>query len=1410
MTTLELLQTLQTKNIKIWAEAGKLKFRAPEGVMNPDIKRDLKAHKAELLSLLEGQNGRSEAITVAPRDQSLPASMMQNRLWFLDQMTPGTPIYNIPLSFRLRGDLNIEALSNSLNHVIARHEALRTTFVVEGDSVVQKIAPTLTLAMPIINLSNLSKTDQETAIKTFGEQVVDYRFDLEVGPLLYSELLQLAGDEFIWLINMHHIISDAWSVQLLLEELSSFYEAELTNSNPSLPPLPIQYADYAAWQQACFKTKKFSKQLAYWQKQLTGAPRLLALPTDRVRPSIQTYQGDSISLPLPADLLAQLRHLNSQTGTTLFMTLLSTFKLLMARLSGQNDILVGIPIAGRNRYEIEKVIGFFINSLALRTCLSPEESYRELLEKVRNSTLDAYANQDIPFEQVIEMLKIERSLSHTPLFQVFFNMFMINDSGLSLSNVSVEQILDNEFSAKFDMTLYVREQGEQVSLRFVYNKDLFAKTRIAEMASQYKSLLAQTVAHPDTKLGDFSLQTKTSKSQLPNPTLPLSSEWMGAIQDRLTHHANLQPENTAVVDKNDCWTYAELEKRSNQLAHYLRQQGVQNEDIVAIYAHRSASLVWAIMAVLKAGAAYTILDPAYPATRQIVYIEMAKPSFLLQVEAAGGLPKEVASRVAALGQFVLPDLKTAVKQNLCADLASNPPQIDIGAESLAALSFTSGSTGLPKGVLGRHGPLTHFLPWQTERMSLTEADRFSMVSGLAHDPLQRDIFTTIWVGAQLHIPEQNVIGTPGQLADWFTTSKITFAHLTPPMVQMLVDTAHTTLPMLRYISFIGDKLTRQDILRTRKVAPSAICLNSYGSTETQRAVSYHFIAPDDNSWQKSVYPLGKGIPDSQLLLLNQQGHLAGIGEVAEIYMRSPHLARGYLENGALTAARFITNPFTNQANDTLYRTGDLGRYLPDGQVVFVGRADRQVKIRGYRIEPGEIEAVLTQADEVNQALVIRYDHPAQGAALAAYVLVSNTAVTPQSLRAFIDSQLPNYMIPHPIIFMNELPLTPNGKLDIEALPDPLEVINESTADTAVFPRTQLESELAKIWADVLGLKSVGVTDNFFEMGGHSLLAVSLFQKIEANLGKKLPFLTLFQCPTVAEMAQSFNQLAEDSEWNSLVTMQSGNSEKTPFFYMHGLGGGVVDYGELTRLVGEDQPAYGILAQGVDGKSEPHKTIEAMAQNYIDIIRNVQPTGPYLLGGYCYGGVVAFEVARQFEAAGESVEFVAIFEGYAPLPHHEQERLWQNPKQIIHFLQNIPYWLHEFQQLGRDKMWTRALRKLRISRKRIQQKMGFETSIGVHDLIDDAAEVPALYQKLMAVQLSARRQYQAGPINGRVALFRTRARPLFRSHDPRMGWQKVAKGGVSVHMIAGEHFNILERPYVESLATTLRQEIDDLE
>lgn len=1058
-----------------------------------------------------------------------PLSYSQQRLWFLDRLEQAQSTYHLVKIVRLQGILDVDALHRGLNTLVQRHETLRTTFEQRDDGPVQVINDYQPIALerPLFRGSTL-----EDAVQQASEEI-NRPFDLSAERLVRAVLFRLGGEEHLLLIIMHHIITDGWSMDLLFSELSSVYNAIQAQEAPELPPIPMQYSDYAIWQLEQRDNRLLEPQLGYWREQLAGELPTLDLPTDYQRPPIQTHEGAQEKHQLSEVLVRRLKELSDSERVTLFMTLLAAFNVLLARYSGQTDIIVGAPIAGRNRAELEGIVGCFINSIVLRTDLQGPLSFRDLLSRVRKVALQAYENQDASFEQLLEELNPERDLSRTPLFQVYFNMIVQSSLPLQLTGLKVERVERLSMDSKFDFTLYLIEQEGRVLLNLVYDRSLFTAKRMRTVLSQYRALLEQVVDEPDRDITQFSLLTEQSVAVLPNPACELGRDWLGPVHEKLTEHARRAPGHPAVRDMGFTWSYGELEARTNQLARCLRDQGIVPGDIVAIYAHRSASVVMSVLGVLKAGAAFLLLDSAYPPSRLTSYVEQARPRGFLSLEGAGPLPEKLAAacNTCRCHLFLSEDGK-------CSDVLGNYSEsrysVRVEADSLAYLTFTSGSSGKPKGVLGKHGSLSYFLPWQVEQFVLDSEDRFSMLSGLSHDPLQRDIFTALWVGGTICVPDINTIGTPGRLARWMAEEEVTFTHLTPAMSQVLTEAgdASRQVTSLRGAFFVGDRLSRHDVLRLSRLAPNVTCINSYGSAETQRAVGYYIIKLESEGHgfqERAIYPLGRGIPGAQLLILNRCGGLAGVGEMGEIYVRSHHIALGYLDEVEKTKQTFVTNPYTGYPGDKMYKTGDLGRYQPDGNVEFLGRTDYQVNIRGFRIELQEIEAVLREHRNVQKAVVVARNDRNGEAKLTAYVVHEEDYEAIRiELRHHVKEKLPEHMVPSSFVMLSQLPLTPNGKVDYDALPKP------SPEDLAVEgtyqkPGNAIEQSLTCLWRELFRLEQVSVGDNFFDIGGHSLLAMQMISRVRDKFHVELPLIAVFDNPTLRELSDCIRVLQGDSE-----------------------------------------------------------------------------------------------------------------------------------------------------------------------------------------------------------------------------------------------------------------------------------------
>jgi len=1090
--------------------------------------------------LRRNQSGVSvPPIMPVPRDGPLPLSFSQQRLWFLHKLNPEFTAYNIPAVFDIKGQLNVPALERALNEIIMRHESLRTSIAETDGNPVQQIVPSVTFTLPVVDLSHLPEDQAAAEVQRLSIDDARKPYDIQNAPLMRAKLLRLGEQDHVLILNFHHIVSDGSSLVIFYQEVAGLYKASLEEIDVSLPPLQVQYVDYAVWQHDWFQGEACESQLAYWKGQLSDVSPL-NLPTDDERPLTQTFRGARRSKMLSVELAEELKDLSRRAGVTRFMTLLAAFNLLLSRHTGQEDIVVGSTIAGRNRPELDGVIGFFINALALRTDLSGNPSFIDLLKRVREVCLDAYTHQDLPFEKVVEELNPQRDFSRNPLFQVLFNWADVSERVLTLPGCEIVKLSYAAPSAKFDLTVYAPEIDGRVELAIVYNAELFSEARIAGLLEQFSCLLSQIVEKPERSIDQYSLVTPSAQAVLPDPTETLDDTWEGAFHELLSKQAEHAPERLAVVDPNETWTYRELDMRSNQLANYLVASGIQPNDIIAIYAHRTSALVLALLGILRAGAVFVILDPTYPASRLISYLRIARPRGWVHIEGAGELSQELRDYLAGLDlccRLTLPNGKASSDRSPWQDYSSRDLGVPIQADDPAYVAFTSGSTGEPKGVLCRHGPVTHFLPWHKKTFDVGASDRVGLVSGLSYSLLHRDIFTPLFLGATLYVPGPNDMESPERLSNWLRQTGITVLHLTPALGQLMQTVSERILPSLRCVFFAGDVLTTHDTAMIRKSAPNSKILNFYGATETQRAVGYYAV-PEHISTQarggRQAIPLGRGIKDVQLLLLTAGGQLAGIGELGELYVRSPHLARGYVGDDELTQQKFIVNPFTKKSGDRLFRTGELGRYLPDGNVEWVGRKGRRVNIRGFRVELGEVESVLSQHPAVKDVAVIAKDFLVGGPSptssnelrLVAYVVPElDQPLSIDGLRSFLRAILPDYMVPSHFLILGRLPLTPNGKVDHQALLAANQPL--SVSEVAFFaPRTDVEQTLSHIVAQVLGREQVGLDENFFRLGGHSLLAAQVAARVREIFGVALELRSFLETPTVANLARQVEVLVK--------------------------------------------------------------------------------------------------------------------------------------------------------------------------------------------------------------------------------------------------------------------------------------------
>jgi amino acid adenylation domain-containing protein len=1044
-----------------------------------------------------GPHTAAAALVPVPRTGKLRLSFGQQRLWFLDQLEGANAIYNIPQTFRMTGELDVQALEHSINELVRRHESLRTSLATDEDQPLQLIADELILALHITDLRDLPIEQRESEMERLVNEEAHRPFDLSKGPLLRARLLQLDIEEHVLLIVTHHVVSDRWSMGLMAEELAQLYSAFKEGKPSPLAELPIQYADYAAWQRQWLQGEEVATQVVYWKHQLRGAPAVLELHTDRPRPAIQSYRGATCSRLIPKDLVSQLISLSHAEGVTLFMTLLAAFQTLLARYSGQEDIVVGTPIANRNRVELERLIGFFVNTLALRADLSGNPTFRELLGRVREVALGAYANEEVPFEKLVEELRPERSLSHNPIFQVLFALQNAPLQALELPGLQLKRMPSYTNTSMFDMAWFAIEVPEGLLLRAEYSTDLFEADTIERALGHFHILLEAIVAQPQQRIRDLPILSEMERSQLLVDFNATAAEFP---QDVCLHNffeaqAEHTPEAVAVICGEERVSYRSLNDRANQLAHFLQKRGVGPEVLVGICVERSIEMMVGILAILKAGGAYVPLDPNYPKQRLASILEDARVPILLTQQALRSALPDHAAEVFCLDQD-WPTISGESTSNATSPVRPN---------HLAYVLFTSGSTGRPKGVAIEHRSPATFISWAQTVFNAQELAGVLFSTSICFDLSIFEMFAPLSVGGTIIVASNALY-----LATLPSAHAVTLINTVPSAMAELVRTG-VVPPSVQVVNLAGEALPAslvEDIYANTKVKK---VFNLYGPTEDTTYSTYTLVP------RGARVTIGRPIANTQAFVLDSHRELVPVGLPGELYLAGEGLARGYYGQPDLTAERFVSNPFADQRGSRMYRTGDLCRWLTDGNIEYLGRIDNQVKLRGFRIELGEIESTLTQYPDVRQAVVVaREDEPGMKRLVAYVVPDANVELRCQDLQAHLKQTLPDFMIPAAFVIMDALPLTPNGKVNRRALPAPEYRPDERS--TYVEPRTATEQQLAAIWAEVLHVPRVSIHDNFFALGGHSLLAAQVISRACRVLGTTLPLRSLFESPTIAELA----------------------------------------------------------------------------------------------------------------------------------------------------------------------------------------------------------------------------------------------------------------------------------------------------
>jgi len=1366
-----------------------------------------------LAKMLEEQQ-QTLPLQAIDRRHPLPLSFAQERFWLLHQLAPDNPFYNVSIAFKVCGDLNVIALEASFNEIIRRHEVLRTQFATVDGKLMQIVSENWQFNLEVFEAN--SAEERSTQIDRFVAEISKQSFDLKNDILLRSALLKLSETEWIFIVTVHHIAFDKWSEGIFCRELTTLYAAFCQGQPSALRELPIQYGDFASWQRQKLNPQMRQKQLNYWQQTLSGNLPRLAFPADSSPVSGGDYRGAKVHRILPASLAKALKNISRQEGTTRFATLLAVFNVLLNRYTGEEDIIIGSPIATRNHIKLDGAIGCFLNSIALRTDVSGNPTFRELLRRVRPAIEDAKSHQDVPFEQVVEALDIERHPHRPPVFDAMLNVLNTPPQTLKLAGLELTPLEVGEPESQFAMTLYVEERSGEMDLILLYQQARFSSQRMEILLEQFETLIEQVVADPDRPISEYSLITATSRQILPNPSVELPVPAYPSIVEQFATQAR-KVSNLAVIQQgNRTWSYRELYRSACILAGVLQRAGVGKGDTVAVCGDRSFGVIASMLGVFFRGGVLLTLDRNLPSQRHEVMLRESRAKCLLAV----GEP--IAAEVPAISV----DSQTGRPANARFDDNFILPTIDPDAP--AYIFFTSGTTGVPKGVLGRHKGLAHFLTWQRETFKVQPGDRSAQLTGLSFDVVLRDIFLPLTSGATLCLPDASVNLSAKSVLPWMERQGITLLHTVPSLAQSWIADrpAGVSLRSLRRIFFAGEPLTDNLILAWRQAFPEAgEIVNLYGPTETTLAKFSYRVAPNP---LPGIQPVGFPQPSVQGLILSENNRLCGIGEAGEIVIRTPFRSLGYINASERDMQRFAPNPWGNDADDIVYRTGDRGRYRPDGSIEILGRVDRQVKIRGVRIEPGEIEAVLNAHPAVAQAVVVvREDRPGNKRLVAYAVRQRERETTTVEVREFLKGKLPQFMLPEAIVLLDSLPLTPNGKVDRRSLPVPEEGHPEESQEI-VLPRNTLESQLLSIWQQVLGIENIGIRDNFFELGGHSLMMVSLFDAIERELGKTLPMSLLFEAPTIEALAHHFQPAEVDRSWDSLVQIRPGNPAKPPLFLIHEVHGKILMYHTLARHLTGDRAVYGLRPYGKEGFPILHTRIPEMVAYYIAKICSVQPQGPYFLGGMCAGGNLAFEVALQLQDQGQEVAFVALFDSLDVRELVKAGKVRDRIQQNRRMESLTRAFSAEGQPRGQSRPRLRMLKTLQRKVKgfvtyQIRSKVDRlweESKLVVYRFcLDRRLPLPNFLRDIPVDRILdfAKRTYTIrGMYQGRLTLFRaTKADETLKFDRPRIeltdnpffGWEKRAGDGVDIYDVPGGHASMIQEPNVRVLAEQLQECLD---
>ena len=1322
-----------------------------------------RAHKRSLLANTLG--GSTEGVGLCP------LSLAQKRLWFLEQLAPGTAAYNISSGLRLSGDLDAQAIRRSVDAIIARHETLRTTFVTLGSEVFQAVSPSAQAEIPTLDLRAVPESAREREVYDVACAEARRPFDLQCCPLLRLMLIRLRDTEHVLLFTAHHLVSDGWSLGVFVEELIEFYEADLDKRRCCLPPLRIQYADYAEWQHESLAGEELARQARYWKARLAGSTPLLELPSDHVRPAEPSFDGGVFSVPLGADLVERLKRLAQREETTIFTVLLAAFNVLLFRYTHQEDVCIGVSVAGRRHLEIEALIGLFVNMLVIRTDMAGNPKFTDLLAQVRDASLDAHANQDLPFEKIVEELHPKRSLTYNPLFQVMMTALQEPLHERRFGTLKATPYIVGASTSVFDLAAFVIEAADgTVWWRLQYSTALFDAARIGRMIGHYKTLLNGILQYPERRIGDLPLLTPEELDQFSAWNRTSAEYPKSCVHDLIAGQSVRSPNRIAAVFGETQLTYGELHCHGQRIAAALRSRGASSGSRVAICLERSIGMIEGVLGVLYAGAVYVPLDPTWPAERLSFMMEDAGATLLLtQRKLADRIPWNASQRI-------LIEEALATSPGVAGLVPQDP-------ESLAYVIFTSGSTGTPKGVCVSHRALVNLLTSMQREPGLEAHDRLLAVTNLCFDISALELFLPLITGAQLVIASRETVVDGSRLLESLRHHAITVMQATPSTWRLLIGAGWNRTDRELKVLCGGEALPVE--LARELSERSDSVWNLYGPTETTIWSSLSRVKGD------GPITIGRPVRNTQFYVLDCRMRRVPVGVSGELYIGGSGLASGYLNRPELTNEKFVPNPF-DPCGGRLYRTGDEVRHRADGEIEYLGRMDLQVKIRGFRIELGEIESAAVKQPGIKQAVaIVREDTPSDRRLVCYVVPEREASIRSTELRTALQAKLPDFMIPA-IVVLDSLPLTARGKIDLARLPAQAE---ERIAGGE--PRDNVERRLLAIWKQVLRLDGIRITDNFFDLGGHSLLAMELLARIEKVFGRRLPVAAVFKAQTVDQMASAIRDSWKPG--SSLVAVQS-HGFRQPLFIIPLADGNAFAYVDLARCLGSEQPVYVLESVGVSGDGKPLERIEEIARHFIREIRTVQRMGPYRLAGFCVGGLVAFEMARQLIADGEEAPFLALIETWHPKSIPELRGAPYVLRPLLFFVRGMIRHLGVLLSLPPRKACHYFRQKSTIIKEMFLYRDFYrgDRYKRNRDLVFEA-------------NYRAGSRYIPTPFGGRIVYIMAGSREVDSATDTRLVWCELAAGGCQVvRTRAAELWDLLKTPIVKELADHLGECLAEFE